>query len=134
MCDEMILLPSSRRVTPRCSGPGLALLAPAANRERWAATKSGLEGEGRMSDINRSGLAIQGRIVEGREAKPTCRLMQSTRIAFALNLKIAKALGLDIPPLLLGIAVSGREKTSENTVYVSYTLFALWEIKLRITL
>lgn len=77
---------------------------------------------------------MQGRIVEGREAKPTCRLMQSTRIAFALNLKIAKTLGLDIPPPLLGIAVYGSEKTSENAVYVSYALFALWEIKPPITL
>jgi putative ABC transport system substrate-binding protein len=30
--------------------------------------------------------------------------MQSTKIVFALNLKTAKALGLDIPPMLLALA------------------------------
>jgi putative ABC transport system substrate-binding protein len=30
--------------------------------------------------------------------------MQSTKITFALNLKTAKALGLDIPPILLALA------------------------------
>jgi ABC-type uncharacterized transport system substrate-binding protein len=39
----------------------------------------------------------------GGQRPPTCRCKQSTKIELVINVKIAKALGLDIPPGVLAI-------------------------------
>ena len=64
----------------------------------------GLMGYGaNAADSWRQGGVYIGRILKGE--KPTdLPVMQSTKIAFALNLKTAKVLGLDVPDRLLALA------------------------------
>jgi putative ABC transport system substrate-binding protein len=90
------------------SGQFAALAAqhriPAAYSQRGVVEAGGLMSYGTDTDEWRRQVGVYvGRILQG--AKPTdLPVVQSTKFDFAINLKTAKALGLDVPPTLLAIA------------------------------
>ena len=56
-----------------------------------------------LSDVWHLGGTYVGRILKGRR-RLIYRFKQSTRVELVINLKTAKALGLDVPPTLLARA------------------------------